>query len=249
MDNKKVFFGVLTLVAVYLCVVLSVAVFKPQNPSTLNLQGNSVARTISVNASSSIKMKPDTAVLNLGVETTGSTVKAASDSNSVIADKVISALKKAGVSEDDIQTSNFNVSQNYDNLTQKYSGYIVTNSITVRCPVEKASTVLQTAVDSGANQFSNLTYEIDKEKREAAQTTLLNESLKEAETKARKIVDGTNVKVGNPISINPSYGYTPYVYRNDSLLKDASAASSQIPTEAGLTEVTASIDVVYELIP
>jgi hypothetical protein len=247
MDKNKFFLGILTLVAIYLAIVISVPLLKSQD-SVINLQGNSNIRTISVNASSFIKIKPDTAVLSLGIETTGDTVKIASDENSKIASKIIGALKKAGILEDNIQTSNFNISQNYDSLTQKNSGYRVTNSLMVRCAIDKASATAQLTIDNGANQFNGISYEIDKIKREEAQTKLINDSLKAAMLKAEKIVAGTGVKIGKAVTINPSYGYSPYVYRMNEMTKD-SISASQVPIESGLTEVTASVDVTFELIP
>lgn len=247
--NNKVFLSILTLVAIYLAIVISIPILRAPRNSTVTLPGNSISRTITISSSASVKLKPDTAVLSLGIQTISSTVKAASDENSKIAAKVLEALKKAGVLDADIQTSNFNIAQNYDSVLQKNSGYVVTNSLTVSCPLAKASLIAQTAVDNGANQFSGLAYEIEKTKREAAQTDLINTSLKAAMAKAEKIVAGTSVKVGKAISINPSYGYNPYVYRMDAAVAKTSSVAAQVPIEAGLTEVTASVEVVFELIP
>ncbi|HZA08153.1 MAG TPA: SIMPL domain-containing protein [Nitrososphaeraceae archaeon] len=73
------------------------------NPNTLFVTG--IANT---------KVKPDKVILSLGVETNNKTANAVLIANSKIMNKVIDALKTAGVKENETSTSSLSISPNYN---------------------------------------------------------------------------------------------------------------------------------------
>ena len=56
-----------------------------------------------------MKIKPDMARANIGVETIGSTVKGATTEAATTMDALIAALMEQGIAEVDIQTSGYSV--------------------------------------------------------------------------------------------------------------------------------------------
>ena len=81
---------------------------------------------------------PDQAELSAGVVTQGPTAADALAANSRAMNAVFDALKKAGIAEKSIQTSNFSVSPQYTpykpNATEppRIVGYQVSNNVTVK---------------------------------------------------------------------------------------------------------------------
>jgi uncharacterized protein YggE len=71
------------------------------------------ATTLNLSASGESKVVPDLATITLGVQTDAPTAAQALSANAAQMTKVVAALKKAGIAERDIQTSNLNVNPQY----------------------------------------------------------------------------------------------------------------------------------------
>ena len=112
---------------------------------------------VNVTGVAKVDVKPDTAYVTLGVSTTEVTVQSALDKNSASVVKVIDAIKKLGVKDEDIQTSNFWVNPRYDYNKQPavQTGYTAANDVTVKITPEKVSQVILAGATNGANNFYN----------------------------------------------------------------------------------------------
>ncbi|HDY74373.1 MAG TPA: DUF541 domain-containing protein, partial [Euryarchaeota archaeon] len=73
-----------------------------------------VERGIVVTGEGKMRVTPDQAVLTVGVVTTGGSSQEAVAENSAVMNQVVSALKRAGVDEKDIQTQSVNVWPEFD---------------------------------------------------------------------------------------------------------------------------------------
>ena len=72
-------------------------------------------RVITMGGHGEVRATPDTAMLSAGVSTEGATAAAALAANNSRMQAVMAAIKKLGVPDKDIQTSNFSVSPQYAN--------------------------------------------------------------------------------------------------------------------------------------
>ena len=70
-------------------------------------------RTLTVNGTGEMRAAPDQAQLSTGVVTQATTAAAALAANSRAMNAVFDTLKRAGIAEKNIQTSNFSVSPQY----------------------------------------------------------------------------------------------------------------------------------------
>src|SRR3990170_1422742 len=78
---------------------------------------------------------PDVAIISAGVVTRASTASEALQQNARQMERVIAALRRAGVAERDIQTSSINLHPDYrhrDNEQPVVTGYNASNQVTVR---------------------------------------------------------------------------------------------------------------------
>src|SRR5258705_12743856 len=68
-------------------------------------------RSLNVSGTGTVTIKPDIAYINIGVHTEKATASEATAQNNTDTDAVIKAIKAAGIKDDDIQTTNFNIYQ------------------------------------------------------------------------------------------------------------------------------------------
>lgn len=72
---------------------------------------------ITVSGVGKVYAKPDVAIISLGVTTQGATVADVTNKNTTQMNAVIEAIKKLGVVDKDIQTTNYNLTPNYQAQT------------------------------------------------------------------------------------------------------------------------------------
>jgi uncharacterized protein YggE len=204
---------------------------------------------VNVTGVAKVDVKPDTAYITLGVSTTADTVQSALDKNNASAVKVIDALKKLGIMDKDIQTSNFWVNPQYDYNKQpaEQTGFTAENDITVKTTPDKASQVILAGATNGANNFYNFILKVSNE--EEVKTTLMAKAIEDAKKKAEAIATGANKKLGDFKVI--SYDYVPLA-QNTSVNYEAmsgmgGAAGYATPVSTGLNEITVNVYITFEL--
>jgi len=117
---------------------------------------------ISVNGESTVEVTPNRVDINVAVVTESTDVKIAQNQNAEIAKKLIEALNNAGINQQNIMTSGYNIQPNYDYAREgqpQLIGYKVINEVKVT--VEDVSTVgsiIDTAVQNGANEVHNINF-------------------------------------------------------------------------------------------
>lgn len=204
---------------------------------------------ISMSGHGEVSAQPDTAMVTSGVTTQADTARAALDANTEAMTALIQALKDAGISERDIQTSNFSVNPNYvysddrdpNGYTRppKISGYQVQNTVTVRVrDLSTLGAVLDKSVTVGANTINGISFSV------ADPAGLYDEARKEAFADARHRAELYTSAAGDALgevrNISESQGGPqPQPYMMKTMAMDAAAAP--VPVQGG--ELTFSIDV------
>src|SRR5206468_9325547 len=108
------------------------------------------------------RLPPDMATITLGVSNEAPSAAEALRANGVAMNAVIAALKKAGIAERDLQTSNLSINPQYvyqQNLPPKLSGYQVSNQLTVTVnDLARLGPVVDATVNAGANNVSAISF-------------------------------------------------------------------------------------------
>jgi uncharacterized protein YggE len=73
-----------------------------------------LSSTINTSGSASVKVMPDKVSVSIGVETDGQTAAEAASNNAALVNQILEALKKIGVTDDQISTSYYNVYPVYE---------------------------------------------------------------------------------------------------------------------------------------
>ena len=115
-----------------------------------------------------VSRAPDVVRLFVGVEQQGATASAALAANYEAATRVLDTLAAAGVSEADIQTTQFAVNPAYDNRNTRPSGvpevvgYRVTNQVVARVrDLDGLGALLDRVVGHGANRINGIQFELE----------------------------------------------------------------------------------------
>jgi len=140
-------------------------------PAAANAQQASITQSIAgtrldVSATGDVTRVPDLAIISAGVVTRSATASGALQQNAARMDRVIAALKRAGVEDRDIQTSNLNLNPEYtyiNNQPPKLNGYTASNQLSIRFrDIANSGKILDALVAEGANQINGPSLTIDK---------------------------------------------------------------------------------------
>ena len=120
---------------------------------------------LTVNAEGRTTRVPDLATIRAGVIAQAVTASAALADDAARMQRVLAALKKAGIAPRDIATANVGLNPQYryaDNQPPVLTGYQATNSVSIRFrDIAKAGPILDALVAEGANQIDGPNLSLD----------------------------------------------------------------------------------------
>ena len=201
---------------------------------------------------------PDLAVFTAGVTSQAKTAGAALTANAADMNRVVAALKRAGIADRDIQTSNLSLNPvyaqpvrlpdgNYEQGEQKIVGYNVNNTVTVRQrKLSEFGRVIDTLVEAGANQVNGPSFQMDEP--DAATDEARLAAMKKARARADLYAKAAGLRVGRILSISETGGYNPgppVLFAR--MAADSAPAPS--PVAAGEIQLNANVTVLFELTP
>lgn len=217
-------------------------------------QGNTL---LTVSADGRSTRTPDLAVFSAGVTTQGSTAGEAMSANAAAMTKVFAALKKAGIADKDVQTSNINLNPVYGQpvigpngqVTQepRIVGYQANNTVSVKQRNLKAmGGVLDALVSAGANNANGPSFQVDD--TDAAQDEARVAAMTKARARANLYARAAGLRVVRVISISEA-GYAPPPPMPVMYAKAAMADAAPTPIAVGEVESQVNVTVQFELAP
>lgn len=136
---------------------LSVPVAAQQGASLSEMAASPV---VTVRIGENLKMPPDEATITVTSRSRGATASAALDTNKVKTDKMLAAIRAAGIPAKDLQTQGVNLNPDYAYETengrrnQRLAGYVASNSIQVKTRrIDRLSSLLDQVTAAGADQI------------------------------------------------------------------------------------------------
>ncbi|HET6397502.1 MAG TPA: SIMPL domain-containing protein [Pseudoxanthomonas sp.] len=206
------------------------------------------ATLLSVSAQAEARRAPDVATVSAGVVTQAADGNTAMRQNAELMNRVLAAVKAAGVADKDVQTSGINLHPQYryaENQPPVITGYQATNTVNVKLrDVAKLGKVLDALVSSGANQINGPSFGIDDPEPLYDQARL--QALERARARAETYARALGLRVRRVVSINEGGGMMPMPPPRMAVMK-AEAAFDSTPVAAGESSVSVSLDVMFEL--
>jgi uncharacterized protein YggE len=196
----------------------------------------SADHVVTVTGVGAVRSTPDRAQLSFGVERHAATAQAALAANGEAMQKLLAALRAAGVSE--LQTQNVSVWPHWAD-ENRVDGYVATNTVTGVIGVGQAGAAIDAAVTAGANQINGPSFTSDDARKLYEQA--LGAAVKDARARAETLARAAGASVGSVVSIvESSAPPEPYMAK-------AAAADSATPVVPGEQETTANVTVTFAL--
>jgi uncharacterized protein YggE len=208
------------------------------------------ATTLNLSASGESKVTPDLATITLGVQTDGATAAGAMSANAVQMNKVIAALKKAGIAERDIQTSTLNVNPQYvyvENKPPRLNGYQASNQVTIQVrDLAKLGQTVDASVNAGATNVGGISFGLQDP--QAAEDAARLDAVKALQAKADLYAGATGYRIVRLVSLGEGGGYTPAPPMPMYAMAKMERAADSSPVSAGELKVRVDVSATYELV-
>lgn len=216
------------------------------------------ATLLTVSAEGKVTRAPDVATFSAGVVSQGKTASEAMTANAADMTRVIAALKKAGVADKDIQTSNLSLNPVYqpqrtlpdgtvEPVQPRIIGYQANNTVSVRQrKLGEMGRVIDALVSAGANQVNGPGFELDDP--DPAQDEARTAAMKKARARAELYARAAGLRVSRILAISESGGWSPPQPVLYKMAMEAAPAPS-LPVQAGELQMTVNVTVQFELAP
>ena len=217
--------------------------------ATLAVAQVDTRRTVSVEGEAEVFLTPDRASVSIGVETEGKDVVTIKKDNDRRVRAIFDALKKIGIDQKDIMTSDLNIQPQYNWKSEgrrelvKYQMRNVVY-ITVR-DLTKLEGVINASVAEGSNLLDNVSFSM-------ADSKTVHDSLRIAAAKNAKIKDealagAVGARVSRVINISEQSGYQPPTPMYKAMRSMASEADMGTPVSAGQLSMRVTVNATFEL--
>ena len=214
-------------------------------PGTASPQGT----LLSVSAEASAHRVPDVATLSTGVVTQAADANAAMRTNAQQMDKVMAAIRAAGIAERDVQTSGINLNPQYkyvENAPPSIVGYQASNTVNAKVRnLSKLGKVLDAFVEQGANQVNGPSFEVDKPDEAYDEARVA--ALKKAQARAQTYADALGLKVRRIISIGEGGASFPRPMPMLRAMAADAGFAKETAISPGESTLSVNIEVVFEL--
>jgi uncharacterized protein len=197
---------------------------------------------ITVVGSGSAKAVPDVSDWSFGVQADADTASAALKEAAQASNRVVTALRGAGIAKDDLRTEQVSLYPQMTSDGRAVTGYTASSSVqvTVR-DIGKAGSVVDAAVGAGANQVSGPGLRVSDSR--AQYRTAFEAALDDARSRAEAIAAKAGVTLGAPVAIVESGGGGSPVPMYDRV----AASGAEVQIEPGTQEISATLTVTYAI--
>jgi len=202
-------------------------------------------------ASGEVRVTPDRASIQIGVQSRAATAAAAATQNATKQRAIIDAIKARGVPAEQISTSNFNVipETRYDREGQaapRTTSYLVINTVNVELRrIDQVGPVIDAALVAGANQINSLTFGITN--ADSARRVALAQAVSKSRADAEAMARAAGGSLGPLLELNSVDQYIPGPPRPFDM-RVAATAEMKTPIEAGEETIRAMVTARWQFI-
>jgi uncharacterized protein len=195
-------------------------------------------------ASGEVRVAPDRASIQIGVQSRASTAAAAATQNATKQRAIIDAIKARGIPAEQIATSNFNVipETRYDREGQaapRTTSYLVINTVNVDVRrIDQVGPVIDAALVAGANQINSLSFGLAN--ADSARRSALAQAVAKSRADAEAMARAAGGSLGPLLELTSMDQYVPGPPRPFDM-RVAATAEMKTPVEAGEETIRATV--------
>src|SRR3954468_24982584 len=224
---------------------LPTAAYAQQTPSiTQTIAG---AR-LDISATGEVTRVPDVAIISAGVVSRSATATGALQDAADRMQRVLAALKRAGVADRDVQTSNISLNPEYryvENQPPQLTGYTASNQLTIRFrDIRNSGKILDALVSQGANQINGPSLTIDKP--EAALDEARAKAVTAGRARAELYARSLGMRIVRVVSVSESGGSYP-VPPPMPVMMEARAQAGDSKIDPGEQKLQVNLAMTFEL--
>jgi uncharacterized protein len=228
------------------------------------MMGSGGANTITLTGYGEVMAVPDTASIHFTIQREAKTVKAAQDLVATTEKDALAFLKKSGVAEKDVKTSNASVYPKYEYQTSAGSvpcnefgcpprgtsvitGYEASESITVKVRnADDAGEIMQGLGALGISNLNGPNFSIDDEDDLKAEAR--RRAIEDARKKGQALARDLGVRLGRIASFTESGDNYPIMYGKLEMM-DSVRSSPSAPAELpkGENTISSNVTITYEI--
>ena len=207
-------------------------------------------KVVRVVGTAEVKVVPDRAVIDIGVEKQDPNASVAKHAEDAAARQILTTLRTNGIDEKDIQTTFLSLQpQSYTRKGVRISYFVAaqTMTITVR-DLAKLDTLLESLVKAGGNRIDSIEYETSDLRKYRDQAR--GEAVKAAREKADALAKALGQDIGKAQSIEEVPGLNQYSAGLMSNLSYEYSTRDKAPGPSiavGQKSISASVTVSFEL--
>jgi uncharacterized protein len=203
--------------------------------------------TIEVDGSGETRTSPDTADLDLAIDTHAKTAEEAANSNAALATKVIDALKFKLGGKGKITTGGYSLNPEYDERPSekpRIIGFSAQNSVTVHTgALGLVGALIDSAIAAGANRVNSLSFSVQDDTKARVEAIAI--ATRDARAQAEALASALDVKLGKVVKASTVAEARPIPVRMGRAM--AMSANVATPVEPGEVSVRATVSLTYEI--
>jgi uncharacterized protein YggE len=204
---------------------------------------------LDVSATGEVTRVPDLAIISAGVQTLQPTATAAIEENATRMERVRAALRRAGIEDKDIQTSNISLNPEYQydqNRPPRLTGYRASNTVNIKFrDLKRTGTILDALVAEGANQISGPNLTIDKP--EAALDEARSKAIANGRARADLYARALGMRVARLISVSEGSGYNVPPPMPMVMMAEARSGDASSKIDPGTQQLQVNVSMSFEL--
>ena len=199
-------------------------------------------RTLTVNASESVSVDPDLAILRIGFDTPAEDVKTAYADGARRSNAIVAALKQAGIPENAIRSE----WQYIDRVWVDSHKFRVEQHWTVKVPPQRAAEILDIAISAGANSSGPIEWTLNDPK--GLENQALDRATVRAKDNAALLAKGMGVHLGALASVSNQVSAAQFSYPMMQAMAGGGAGSaSPLAIQPHQVSRQATVSAIFEI--
>ena len=198
-------------------------------------------RTLTVTGQGEESVQTTKTQVELGVDVQGTDAAAVQQEVARRTAAVVELLRSRSVEK--LETTGIQLSPryNYENGRQDVIGYTGSNTVCFRMPTESVGSLIDDAVNAGANQIRGVSFIADDEALEAARQQALRAAVEDAQAQAGVVLGSLNLRSQEIVSIQINGAAPPMPVPMPRLAENAAQFDASTPVIGGEQTVEARV--------